>query len=216
MTITGLKQLRFITPGVIIVLFFALFSLVTGIFSVSSLTKIQVPIISIVVFGFGLLYYITPFREASNQQYFDEVNQNLVDGLLRIAGLDNSEGRYKWSDVRRIFYPIVDKDKSLEKKSARLFQNGYAWTTAADARVISAFFALGSWLYFCVKYVISGFNSGIWATLMFVVIYLITVPISRFLTDRHKKLGDEQLEIIEQYYRDELRNELVGMSGSGS
>jgi hypothetical protein len=110
--------------------------------------------------------------------------------------------------LREIFFSIVDNDESLKTKAQLAYAKGYAWTTVADVRALSAIFAALSWLYFAVVFLGAGFNNGFWAAILFVMLFLLTFPASKILTEKHVSIGNEQLEIIEHHHVADLQKKL--------
>ena len=151
----------------------------------------------------GALYYALPFRNIANKPYFDQVSENLRQGLIKAAQIPDDPIVYSWAKVRPIFWPLVDNDKSLEKKAALALFNGYLWTTVADCRAISIVF-----LIFSLGIAAAGIDKGIVAAAIFSVIALLTYPLSKRLTELHMGIGNEQVEIIELHYAEQLRAKL--------
>lgn len=84
-------------------------------------------------------------------------------------------------------------------------ENGFYWTLAADLRVISIFYAAVSFFVYC------GFkdnDGGLVSFAFFAALIILSSVGSSLLTNRHLQLGDEQIEIIEYKYADELKAKL--------
>lgn len=204
MSVETLQWLRWITPGVIIVFFTGVLGQLTGMWStldIHSPIDIEKPTLSVIIPA--AIYYLTPLRTWSNQHYFNKISEHLRMRLLQIANIPDDPKKYTWKTMRGIFFSLIDNDNSLTVKSKIIYFNGYLWTTAADIRILSLSYILPSGaLYFL------GIGGSIPALMFFVVVATITVPISSRLTRRHRSLGEEQLEIIQQKYAASLRQSL--------
>jgi hypothetical protein len=198
---------------VVIIIFVALFGWITGMLKPIEFGTKGATLWYLIAFILGFLYFIFPFREASNKRYFDQVSENIRRELIRIAAVPDDPGRYTWEAVRGIFYSIVDNDQSLSTKSKLAYANGYAWTTVADIRALAAIFALLSILYFVLAFIVVGFNDGLWAIILFSFLYLVSFPVSAALTSRHQRIGNEQIEIIEHNHLPELHTKLKAIHG---
>ncbi|MDP0930047.1 hypothetical protein Q0601_22950 [Paracoccus onubensis] len=197
MPIELLKSLRFITPGIIIILFWAFLGSVTGDW------KIVVPK-SISDFGSHLpaivaavVYYLTPLRDWANRKHFDSINQNIRRRMVSIGGGNLESPRSEWPKLRRLFYKIVDSDGSLKLHAKRAYFNGYIWTTIADTKAIAIFFAT----YALLHHFLFSSQSALIGLAIFAFLAIICWPIGEIVTRKHKEIGDEQLAIIEQFHR---------------
>lgn len=195
-----LKRLRLLFPGVLVLVFWSILGRFTGDWSVTlpktwadaaSLSSVLVP---------AALYYTTPFRDWANKSYFADVTENLRNGLILSANMETNRGILTWQRLRPIFWFFVDKDASLKVKAKIAYNNGFFWTSAADLRSISFFYCIFSIGYFLL---LDSLEAGV-AAFFFAFVGIASIPISVILTKRHKKIGDEQIEIINQFHRDEL------------
>jgi hypothetical protein len=203
MSRTVQKWLRFITPAFLVLAGWWLLGRATGLWEFTFPTKPEEASKSLLALILGALYYVLPFRKISNKPYFDQVTENLRLGLLRAAGLPDDPLIFSWKNLRPIFWPLVDNDKSLDKKSSLALFNGYLWTTVADCRAISIIFVI-----FSLGIAAAGIDKGIVSAVIFGAIGLLTYPFSKKLTAMHKGIGDEQIEIIAFHYSEKLREQL--------
>ena len=200
MPIEVLKSLRFITPGIIIVLFWSLLGSVTGDWKIEvpqSMTDATSYLPAIIA---GLVYYLTPLRDWANRKHFGSINENIRQKMVEIGGAELDSPRSKWPKLRRLFYKIVDSDDSLKVHATRAYFNGYIWTTTADTKAIALFFAAYALLHhfsFASQGALLGFG-------VFAAIALICWPIGEIITRKHKAIGDEQLGIIEQFHKQQI------------
>lgn len=206
MSLTQLKWLRFITPGILIVLCSWLVGRATGLWGFNIPDKIEDALPTLTVIIPAGIYYLTPFRSYSNNKYFSKITGTLRRRMLEISGVEDNEVVFPWIKLRGIFFSIIDSDKSLEKKASLAYFNGYIWTTLADIRVISLLFSALSGVF----WLAGAPNSGV-CTVIFLIAVLITFPASKFITNQHIEIGEEQIEIIEQNHLPLLREKLEGV-----
>jgi hypothetical protein len=197
------KWLRFITPAIIAVGATWLFGRITGLWEFAFPANFEEWAKSLWGLFLGLIYYVTPARELSNRPYFSKVIENLRVNLLRIAEVQDNPGFFTWEKLRPIFWNLVDNDKSLTKKTSQAYFNGYLWTSVADCRAICLIFFV-----FSLGVAATGNESAPIAAGAFLIIASMTLWFSKLLTKRHVSIGNEQLEIIAQFYRERLRDQV--------
>jgi hypothetical protein len=79
MSQSTLKWLRFATPGVIILVFYAILGKLTGLWLVSLPGNLKDALPSATVLIPAGVYYLLPFRTWANRKYFDSVSENLLE-----------------------------------------------------------------------------------------------------------------------------------------
>ena len=191
--------MRIFAPPFIVLIYWWLIGVLTGLWDGALPSWNDVPE-STVALIIAVVYYATPARSWSNHLFLPQVTNNLRDELVRIAGRSGSPKTYDWKDVRSIFYVLVDNDPSLTMKAQQAYFNGFIWTTIADARALAA-------LAVIVVLIWNQFDTRIACSsaLVFLGIFLISIPLSIAATRRHKNIGNEQLEIIEHFYPDKVK-----------
>jgi len=200
---TTLQYLRYTTPGVIFILFWTIFLAVPrgtfGGFDLSFETLQS----SIPVLITGLFYYVFPLRSWANKRFYNRVNENLRSKLVDIAGVEDNEKKLSWKRVKNSFYDLIDNDATLTTRSQRVMFNGFIWTTIADVRVFSLiFFILSAILWF------SDIERSHYLLILFFLVGLISLPLSEFVTQKHIRLGDDQIEFIRGKYQTKVTAEL--------
>lgn len=200
---TTLKWLRLIAPGVIIIIFTYIFGLITDLFRINAPTNINELNNSLFVIVFAGLYYVSGVRRFFNKKFSSEVTENLRQKLVAAAGFEDDPERFTWKKIRSVFYHLIDNDKSLEKKSYNAYFNGFIWTTLADIRAISVIFGIISLpiAWFITK-------EAVITAFLFFIIAIMSYIGSRTVTKWHREIGDEQIEIIQNYHQQELRDKL--------
>jgi hypothetical protein len=124
LSLETLKYLRLIVPGTIVVIFWGCLGKWTGDWkfvapeSMSDVAKILPAIIA------GVIYYITPLRDWANRSNHNNVKSNIMHGLADIAGGDIVQKEYEWSNVKMLFYKLVESDETLKVQSKRAYFNG--------------------------------------------------------------------------------------------
>ncbi|WP_411815981.1 hypothetical protein [Hyphococcus sp. DH-69] len=161
---------------------------------------------SLSVLIIGAIYYVTPLRHWSNQKFFNDITEILRTRIVQIAGENDDPSLYSWKRLRGIFFSIIDNDKSLAIKASQAYFNGYIWTTLADLRVLAALMTIPS-----VALALLGQTEAWFAVGGFVSLALLTIPASFAVTKTHKKIGEQQIEIIEHNHLDTLREKLRGI-----
>ncbi|WP_240006243.1 hypothetical protein [Pseudaquidulcibacter saccharophilus] len=196
-----LNWLRFITPGIIILLYWAL----TGQFLQTwqpswpqTMEQWKAPPIHIFI---AMAYYAFSPRNEANKAYFNKVTENLRAGLIKISGRKLADEGYEWNKVRSIFFHFIDEDKSLSNKAKNAYFNGWVWTSLADLRAISAIYAF---LFFIAMLILQS-KETIELFAISILTALFSIPASRSVTERHIEIGIQQLEIIELKYSDKLK-----------
>lgn len=137
MSQSTLKWLRLATPGLIILVFYAIMGRLTGLWLVSLPTNFKDGLLSANVLIPAGIYYLLPFRTLANRRYFDAVSDNLRGRMILASGFPDDPKVYTWAALRGVFYHLIDNDQSLSKKASLAYFNGYIWTTCADIRVIA-------------------------------------------------------------------------------
>jgi hypothetical protein len=214
MAIFTLKTIRFLVPAILVYILAALFCWVSNWCSLAVPESYEALGKSIIAIALGAVYYALPLRECANQDYFDRVNRNLVYQLTLPFTDDPSFPRdLTWRQARRVFYPYVDNDKSLEHLKVLAFWNGAVWTSAADLRMIAG---IGVIFIAVVMLVVNliGDNSfdnarAIYVIMLLLLLFLISIVLSELTTGRHIKIGTQQAEQIRLHHRDDLRAKLI-------
>jgi hypothetical protein len=202
-TLETLNHLRFIAPGIIAICFAAILGWLSGMWSIK-VPELKDAATLLVFLLPAALYYVTPVRTLVNKLHADRITNNIVDQFVRIGRGVENEGRYQWSQIKTIFYPIIDKDPSLSQKAKLAYANGFIWTTCADVTALSAFYLIIS--------IVIAFGWGNYGALVATSIFGITAIASFFgsvvTTKRHLGISQEQLDIIEDLYANDVRSGL--------
>lgn len=200
MSIELLKHLRFLTPGIIIVIFWSFLGSTTGDWRFElpdSISEVGSYLPAIVA---AAIYYLTPLRNWANRKHLNAINENLRYKLVEIGGGRADSPCSQWPNLHLLFYNIVDSDESLKIHAKHAYFNGYLWTTVADFKAISLFFAAFALLYhflFSSQGALCGFGC-------FAGFALVSWPVGGIVTRKHKSIGDKQLAIIEQFHKDQV------------
>jgi hypothetical protein len=219
MAIFTLKTIRFLVPAILLYLLAVLFCWVSNWCSLAAPESYETFGKSITAIALGAIYYALPLRECANQVYFDRVNQNLVYQLTLPFIDDPAFPRnLTWRQVRRVFYPYVDNDKSLEHLKVLAFWNGAVWTSAADVRMIAGLGTIFVTLVMLVVNLVGDNNfdnaRATYVILLLVLLFLVSIVLSELTTRRHIRIGTQQAEQIRLQHRDELRTKLIEAGSS--
>jgi len=210
MSQSTLKWLRLATPGLIILVFYAILGRLTGLWLMSLPHNFKDALLSGNVLIPAGVYCLLPFRTWANQRYFDAVSENLRSKMVHASGLPDEPAVYTWKALRGVFYHLVDNDRSLSKKASLAYFNGFIWTTCADIRVVAYTYVCIAGFFYWI-----GFKGSMPAIVLFLTIATSSYVASAVATRRHKLIGDEQIEIIQLYHRDELRRSLEDIHSRG-
>lgn len=211
MVLHTLKQLRIVVPGFIILLAAATLGVFTGLW------KIELPKTwaeaqkLLVVVILGAVYYVLPIRESANRRYFETVNDHLRAGLVRISGFPDEPDVFSWKALRALFYSTIDSDKSLSAKAELAYHNGLFWTTAADIRGIAVIFSIVSLILHIAK-----IDGSLTSAEIFCLASLVSIFATKTLTKRHVEIGEQQLEIFETKYKNEVTKYIGGLKNRPS
>lgn len=172
---------------------------------------------SIAAIIFGYVYSVSSLREHANRDYYNAVNRNIMDKLTgAFTGDPNVPKDLPWATIRSIFYGLVDNDASLKHQSTLAYWNGALWTSAADLRSISCLACVITGMLMFVANIIGDTKfDNARATYFFlfsVLVFLISIWVSKLTTRRHIGIGTEQCEFILVQYRAKLRDKLLGAS----
>ncbi len=200
MSMNVLKWSRFVAPAVVFFLFYSILGKLTGLWSPIEMPKYEEDFYSITILIIGLLYYILPIREFSNSYYSKKVNNNIVNEFVRISGITCNVDDFGWKKIRSIYYYIIDKNKTLEKKASRAHFNGLFWTILADVCAFSAIFGVICMLLFYLD-----IDGSLVSYFVFLLTYVLSFPASSLITDRHIEIANEQLEVIENFEQEKVR-----------
>lgn len=209
---TTLKNLRLITPGVII-LFFGLLYVSRGWENfISSTADVEVDPSAIsgkaIVIGlFGILYYALDLRgKIWRNKFLPDVHTNIFDSLLSGRNYTQSQEQKirDKKNLTHIFYSFIDNDASLTNKSKDVYANGYVASTVCDIIVVGGFFTL--------LYTITGIITSTWHYYSFAAFSIAVIALCTFLLIRvrkkHVELSNDQLFYIKQKYSNELTQKL--------
>lgn len=199
MSQSTLTWLRFVTPGILVLLFIGILGAVTGLWPMWQPGDWKDTSYSISVIIPAGIYYLTPVRDRMNRYFFRKISKNIRDRLVQISELPDLPDVYTWKALRGIFYHFIDNDKSLSAKASLAYFNGYVWTTLADIRALSYPFALVAcalWYF--------GFDGAPIALMAFILLTIFSYFGSTVVTEQQIDIGDQQLEIIEHKYKSEL------------
>jgi hypothetical protein len=198
-----LAVLRFVTPGLIILIAYSMAGNVTGLWTFQFEWSIDAAYKSVPGLVAAMAYYVVPLRTWSNAPFMDRINEHVRSKVVAIGGISDDLIRFPWPRVSPTFYRLIDSDESLGKKSSLVRLNGYILSTVADVRAVAVVLAL-----LCVPSTVEFGARASLSILTLLVLAALTWPVSYFLTKRHIQLADEQLEVMQQNHSDAIRASL--------
>lgn len=209
MGIKQLKTFRIIVPG-LLVLLLIVFLQQDDFNIIENIKEIQFKdgLYLIVVLIFGAIYYLLRFRSILWRFFNGRIQNNIRKKMISPFAKDYTEEEIdkinEKGKLMNAFYKIIDNDESLKEKSNNVRLNGLIWTSAMDMAIISALGAVVSWIMFFIQR--HEYNSTLaWYLIIIAIISVILVEIA---TRRHISLSNEQLEMICQVHKDELKERL--------
>lgn len=201
-----LNWLRIVVPGAIFIVGAVILGAITGLYELPS-PDVDALLKSLSVIVIGVLYHLTPLRSWINKGHHYRVNENIRARMVSMAGLPDDKSRFTWKRLRGIFYDLVDHDESLKVKGQRVMFNGLLWTSAADLTAISVLF-----LGYSLILAVSAVPNADYAAIVFFVSGLMGFVGSIRTTERHIELGNEQLDLMEEKYQDEVRSRILAIA----
>lgn len=202
MEVTTLKTLRLITPAILILIGYGLLGYFSGLWSIPDI-QIEDARFSPIVLIIGFFYYVLGVQKKTNTEWQNKVSNNIITQLYECSGVSKPDEEVKWSEVKDIFYGIIDKDPSLSKRSKIAYFNGYMWTSSADAFVISFIWMLVSFIPFALKV-----GRSETAVICFFSLSILALLASKALTQRQIEIGNDQLRFICKDYQSDIKRGL--------
>jgi hypothetical protein len=212
-----LKSIRFFVPAVMlyfVIFAFCWFSHWCELAFPTQYDEITKSVAAIIL---GFVYSVSNLRELANGDYYNAVNQNLMDKLIGSFAADPNVPRdMPWAKIRPIFYRFVDNDASLKHQTTLAYWNGALWTSSADLRAISCLASVMTGIMMLLANIVGDIKfDNVRATYFFlfaVLTFLISIWFSRLTTQRHINIGTEQCEFILVQYRQKLKDKLIEAS----
>ena len=210
---TTLKVWRLLIPGILIVVL-SIFVIHENFNELSEFTKTLAnfgfidKILVAVAVVIGVVYYIWNIRGRLWNRYHKQVQDNIKNTLVNpFRHQFSSEQEDYLKDGRKlmnVFYHFIDNDKSLSEKSKRVRFNGLIWTSTVDFTIIAGVYSLIFWIKF-------GIQNNLYNLVMAIVLLalsLVSFRCIKLTTEKHISLSNEQLEIIRQSYKSQLKVKL--------
>lgn len=199
-----LKAMRLIVPGVLIFLLF--YPLYKGNFALDGLVNVSTKdaVYLVVVLVAGGIYKTLELRGIMFKERLDEVHENIKHRLLAPFSSDPKIAKLRALPAQKflkVFYNLIDNDESLKEKSKDVFENGLLWSSYSDVGVISIFGAI----IYALTFMITGQRDFAFFALFLVALWGLSIPLIFLSVNKHKKLGDDQLEIITKLHQSRLR-----------
>ncbi len=215
MELKMLKRLRLLIPGILflilILLFFIkdLYDVITSHLEFYNyFGKFENYIFIILIIFIGLLYYVFDIRYIIWKKHLELVRNNIKDKLLEPFrnnySTDEINSLKKGRQLINIFYHFIDKDPSLKERAMSVRFNGFIWTSFIDLQIISF---LG-FIIFLIIFMIVKLNYYLYIAIALFFLSLISPVFINRLTKKHMLLGNKQLEMIHQSYKNELEQEI--------
>jgi hypothetical protein len=210
MSVTTLKMLRLLIPGLLLVLL----GVIPVIFGPASLSRALATneklYACLLPFVLGGLYHILELRRfffaPSIEDINTRLNRSLLDPFTNHPVIGPAMPRLKEGRrILNVFYNIVDNDKSLSERAKHVYLNGLLLSSLADVRSVTILllrFYLGSllfskqpifWLYF--------FGA--------IALNIACAPLVKLATQKHIQLGKEQTDYILQLKYSDLERLLI-------
>lgn len=159
----------------------------------------------IISFFYDFMY----LRNISNALPLFRVNAGIMERLKEPFILEDDRiSRITWNRFKDVFYPIIDNDETLKVRSENIRFNGVLWSSAADLRAVAA-------VGFIIVLVFGLVNKIGWyegfeeaelqkSGLIFLVMFIVSFPISWVLTNKHRMLVLDQCEYMLLHKRCDL------------
>lgn len=203
MTRETLKRIRLATPAImLIVVLLPIWSVFdNNEFIKAAFGKLSNILYLAILVSIGSIYNIIDIRHYFNSKFSEKVKTNIRTKLWEAARQGPVPQDWTDSKARDTFYRIIDNDQTLTARSELIYHNGALWTASADAKAIGIFGILISLgILVSGTHTLNAFASLCLVILLFAYGYLTSDPI----TEKHIRLGTEQLDYIKYQKRDEL------------
>lgn len=207
LSLETLKALRVIVPGLILGLVYEPLLKDSGLFEkVPELADTVLLGYSITAVVLGFLYYVCDLRSRLVfRGQTQHVRTNIADGLMKCSrGLPDLEaaGTILAQERRlmNVFYKVVDNDSNLSEKAKLVRFHGLVWSSVADVFVIGL---LGGATYLAASLAAKDRGYAI-ASAVLLLVSLCARLLVPVLTNQHIKLSNQQLDVINEFHRDEV------------
>jgi hypothetical protein len=201
-----LKFLRFLIPGLILIIEFSPMLKFVNINYTVGEGWMSYSILIIPALVIGAIYHFLDFRFSITNVSHKKIDLNIVNSLLKIYNkpISHDEHNYlKDKRLKHIFYYFIDKDESLTAKSQLIYFNGLLWTSTADLFILS--------IFSCIVFLICGLcfsNDLILLSVAYAFIALLAFCFHASTIKKHLELSNEQLEYIETHYKSDLESKI--------
>lgn len=161
----------------------------------------------------AFFYDVLRLRNLSNALPLFRVNAGIMD-RLKEPFLEDDEriSTITWKRFKDVFYPIIDNDETLKVRSENIRFNGVLWSSAADLRAIAAVGFLVVFAFYIANQMdlYGGFDRAEieFSGLIFLIVFVISFPISWVLTNKHRALVLDQCDYMLLHKRSELEEGL--------
>jgi len=205
-----LKTVRILAPGMITLICLLPFQTLRDIKKVSEAMSgnVFLLLITIAAVVIGAVYYALGLRNILWKRFVTRCHDNIWPKMIgphyTNPQVKSIIDRIDDKRVMRIFYHVIDNDKSLSDQANDVRMNGAILSTLVDTILLLILFA--------VVYAVAALLTGerlFWILLMCAVV---AQPVLWILASRvkakHIALEDEQLAVIDQRYKADVLNEL--------
>ncbi|SHI13047.1 hypothetical protein [Desulfofustis glycolicus] len=209
----NLKRMRFIIPGIIIIIYIipSLSDNAQELLNIHLLfqaLKWSDSIYIVLIVLLSGLYYILNIRWLVWKPFNDKVTENIKNSLMRMCSLEISSEQWftikKDRTLMNVFYHLIGNDDSLASKSKDVMFNGLVWTTCFDFTILSA---TGGFVYLLLS-IFSGNHHYIYISVTLYTLFYIGLAFSWLLTYRHINLSNGQLEVIKQRFKQNVDDQI--------
>jgi hypothetical protein len=209
MELSNLKLLRKIVPGVYIIgCSYPFLPNLSNVYSHDASPFIVICVGAVI----GFVYDALGWRRLRNRKSHQRINDNIKDllieyGLTRPASAEEVEKLKSSTNLRSVFYQLVDNDPSLIEKSRNVRDNGLFWTSTADVALISCVY---TWIYCFSVWLLSEHYASV--GLIIGAIGLISgCFLHPLAVNKHIALSNEQIQHIVLTKKKELEEKVNGL-----
>lgn len=203
-----LKKIRLCAPGIIslvcVLPFLKLHDLKTVSDKIPEGTFLS--LLALVVLVLGVIYYAINIRDLLWRKFVLKCHKNvrvkMIDPFRHDSALRAAVDCMTDQKVMRVFYNVIDNDRSLSDQQNDVRLNGAVLTTIIDAILILSLFSI--------TYLIAFLITHASLFLLCTIVALLLQPLLWFLKGRvskkHIRYEDEQLEVIKQLHSSRVRS----------
>jgi hypothetical protein len=203
-----LKKIRLYAPGIISLVCVLPFLKLHDLKTVSDKIpeSIFLSLLMLVVLILGVIYYAINIRDLLWRRFVQQCHKNvrakMIDPFRRDSALRGVIDQLTDQEVMRIFYNMIDNDRSLSDQQNDVRFNGAVLTTIIDTILIISFFTIA----YLITFLITDLPAFLWCMIVAVPLQSLLWFLKGRVSNKHIRYEDEQLGVIKQLHSSRVRS----------